>query len=182
MRRMLCMHSRIDISKVNDGKITPKEWPALVGSAGKLSEAPIHIIDKNSLRNITELDAEIERLKTECHIELLIIDDIEQLISATQGDGMLVYHHLFKLTEKFDIPIMIVTQLKTILAQAKSYLSLPELKEAESVADLVIVMGQNKSVEQDKSIVEIKIVKNRIGPVGKFDLRLVSERFRFEEI
>ena len=170
---MMSSYARVDVHKVMTGFLPQADWPRLVSAAEKLSEAPIYYIrDKNNLNNLAKLDTELEMLKTICQIKLLIIDDIEQLISATQGDDVLVYCHLQKLMKKFNMSILIVNQFKKALSRPKPYILLSELKESEQRADLIIFMTQNESDKQDKSIITMKIAKNRTGPVGTIKINV----------
>src|SRR6184192_4473584 len=83
VQRMLCSRARVNLQRVRDGFLGERDFPSLTAAASKLAEAKIFIDDSPSLE-ILELRAKARRLKAQQDIELVLIDYLQLLRSATR--------------------------------------------------------------------------------------------------
>src|SRR5438046_9030531 len=83
VQRMLCSRARVNLQRVRDGFLGERDFPSLTAAASKLAEAKIFIDDSPSLE-ILELRAKARRLKAQQGVELVLIDYLQLLRSATR--------------------------------------------------------------------------------------------------
>src|SRR5213079_1109752 len=83
VQRLLCSRARVNLQRVRDGFLGERDFPSLTAAASKLAEAKIFIDDSPSLE-ILELRAKARRLKAQQDVELVLIDYLQLLRSATR--------------------------------------------------------------------------------------------------
>src|SRR3989440_1193937 len=117
VQRMLCSRARVNLQRVRDGFLGERDFPSLTAAASKLAEAKIFIDDSASLE-ILELRAKARRLKAQQDIELVLIDYLQLLSSATrrakenrQLEISEISAGLKALAKELNIPVIVVAQL-----------------------------------------------------------------------
>src|SRR6266851_2109230 len=197
VQRMLCSRARVNLQRVRDGFLGERDFPSLTAAASKLAEAKIFIDDSPSLE-ILELRAKARRLKAQQDIELVLIDYLQLLRSATrrakenrQLEISEISAGLKALAKELNIPVIVVAQLNRQPEQrtgGKPRLS--DLRESGSIeqdADLVGLLVRPELYEEDEEArvekageAELIIAKQRNGPVGEIPLTFLKEYTRFE--
>src|SRR2546428_3353445 len=117
VQRMLCSRARVNLQRVRDGFLGERDFPSLTAAASKLAEAKIFIDDSASLE-ILELRAKARRLKAQQNVELVLIDYLQLLRSATrrakenrQLEISEISAGLKALAKELNIPVIVVAQL-----------------------------------------------------------------------
>src|SRR5206468_7209356 len=117
VQRMLCSRARVNLQRVRDGFLGERDFPSLTAAASKLAEAKIFIDDSASLE-ILELRAKARRLKAQQDVELVLIDYLQLLRSATrrakenrQLEISEISAGLKALAKELNIPVIVVAQL-----------------------------------------------------------------------
>ncbi len=198
VQRLLCSRARVNLQKVRDGFLGERDFPSLTAAASKLAEAKIFIDDSASL-TILELRAKARRLKAQQDVQLIIIDYLQLLRSASrraQENRQLeiseISAGLKGLAKELKIPVIVVAQLNRQPEQrtgGKPRLS--DLRESGSIeqdADLVGLLVRPELYEDDEDAraeksgeAELIIAKQRNGPVGEIPLTFLKEFTRFED-
>src|SRR5213595_628719 len=198
VQRLLCSRARVNLQRVRDGFLGERDFPSLTAAASKLAEAKIFIDDSASLE-ILELRAKARRLKAQQGVELVLIDYLQLLRSATrrakenrQLEISEISAGLKALAKELKIPVVVVAQLNRQPEQrsgGKPRLS--DLRESGSIeqdADLVGLLVRPEMYEEDDEArqeksgeAELIIAKQRNGPVGEIPLTFLKEFTRFED-
>jgi len=198
VQRMLCSRARVNLQRVRDGFLGERDFPSLTAAASKLAEAKIFIDDSPSLE-ILELRAKARRLKAQQDIELVLIDYLQLLRSATrrakenrQLEISEISAGLKALAKELNIPVIVVAQLnRQPEARSGGKPRLSDLRESGSIeqdADLVGLLVRPEIYEEDEEAraekegeAELIIAKQRNGPVGEIPLTFLKEFTRFED-
>lgn len=198
VQRLLCSRGRVNMQKVRDGFLSERDFPALTSAASRLAEAPLHIDDSASLP-ILELRAKARRMKSQFHIELLVVDYIQLLRSGSkraQENRQLeiseISSGLKGLAKELGIPLVVAAQLnRQPEGRPGGRPRLSDLRESGSIeqdADLVALLVRPEMYETDedaraelKGEAELTVAKHRNGPTGEIRLTFLSEFTRFED-
>ena len=198
VQRMLCSRARVNLQRVRDGFLGERDFPSLTAAASKLAEAKIFIDDSPSLE-ILELRAKARRLKAQQDVELVLIDYLQLLRSATrrakenrQLEISEISAGLKALAKELNIPVIVVAQLnRQPEARSGGKPRLSDLRESGSIeqdADLVGLLVRPEIYEEDEEAraekegeAELIIAKQRNGPVGEIPLTFLKEFTRFED-
>jgi len=192
-QRMLCAHARVDAHKVRTGYLSSSDWPKLTAAAGKLSEAPIFIVDTPAISAL-ELRAKARRLKMQHNIGLLIIDYLQLMRGSSRAENRQqeiseISRSLKALARELNIPVIAISQLsRAVEARADHRPQLSDLRESGAIeqdADLVILLLREEyynPTEENEGIAEAIIAKQRNGPVGSVKLAFIKEYMRFDNL
>src|SRR5437764_1435731 len=191
-----------NIFKVGDdrfkGQLLSMKEQVMGALESKLAEAKIFIDESPSLE-ILELRAKARRLKAQQNVELVLIDYLQLLRSATrrakenrQLEISEISAGLKALAKELNIPVIVVAQLNRQLeARSGGKPRLSDLRESGSIeqdADLVGLLVRPEIYEEDEEAraekegeAELIIAKQRNGPVGEILLTFLKEFTRFED-
>ncbi len=192
--RLLCMEARVSMNKVRTGRLSSsKDMPALIKASEKLKEAPIYIDDTSGIP-ILELKAKARRIHREKGVKLVAVDYM-QLIRAPrqenrQQEVSLISRELKGLAKELHIPVLAMSQLSRASEKGDKIRPprLSDLRESGSIeqdADLVFfIYRPNKDDERDSDTekVEIRIEKQRNGPIGRVSLLFFKPYTKFESM
>jgi replicative DNA helicase len=200
VQRLLSSRARVNLSKVRDGFLAERDFPALTAAASRLAESKIFIDDAAGL-SILELRAKARRLKSQHGIAAIVIDYL-QLLRSTSRKAMdnrqievaEISSGLKGLAKELNIPIVVLAQLnrnpEMRAGESKGRPRLSDLRESGSIeqdADVVGLLVREEyyaDTEEDKKESEGKatliIAKQRNGPVGDVPLTFLKEFTRFE--
>src|SRR5205814_8809696 len=145
--RVRCSRARVNLQRVRDGFLGERDLPSLTAAASILAEAKIFIDDSPSME-ILELRAKARRLKAQQNVELVLIDYLQLLRSATrrakenrQLEISEISAGLKALAKELNIPVIVVAQLnRQPEARSGGKPRLSDLRESGSIeqdADLV---------------------------------------------
>jgi replicative DNA helicase len=200
VQRTLCSRARVNLSRVRDGFLSERDFPALQSAASKLAESKIFIDDTSGL-TILELRAKARRLKSQHDIAAIFIDYLQLLRSATkraQDNRQLeiaeISAGLKGLSKELNIPVVVLAQLnrnpENRMGDSRGRPRLSDLRESGSIeqdADLVGLLVREEyyldSEEEKKEAAgkaTLIIAKQRNGPVGDVPLTFLKEYTRFE--
>jgi replicative DNA helicase len=201
MQRLLCSLARVDLKKIRDGFIGKHDMTNLIQATTKLSESAMFIDDTPGL-SILELRARARRLKDRHDIQLIVIDYLQLLRSPSkrgqenrQIEVAEISSGIKALAKELKIPIVVLAQLnrnpegRTGGSKGKPVLS--DLRESGSIeqdADFVGLLWREEYYADDEDEkkesegrAELKIAKQRNGPVGDVPLTFLKTITRFED-
>ncbi|MEY5011253.1 MAG: Replicative helicase [Verrucomicrobiota bacterium] len=200
VQRLLCSRARVSLSKIRDGFLSDRDFPALQSAASKLSTAQI-LIDDTSGLSILELRAKARRMKSQHDIAAIFIDYLQLLRSTSrraqdnrQIEIAEISSGLKALAKELNIPVVVLAQLNRNPEQrsgdSKGRPRLSDLRESGSIeqdADIVgLLVREEYYAENDDERKESEgkatliIAKQRNGPVGDIPLTFLKEFTRFE--
>ncbi|MFH0771163.1 MAG: replicative DNA helicase [Candidatus Omnitrophota bacterium] len=192
-QRMLCSHAKVDASKVRTGFLSPSDWPRLVNSAGKFSDAPIFIDDSSAL-SVLELRGKARRLKSQHDLKLIIVDYLQLLQSSFRAENRQqeiadISRSLKSLAKELNVPLIAISQLsRKPEGRDDKKPQLADLRESGAIeqdADLVLLVFREEfynPTEDNKGVSEMTIAKQRNGPTGTIKLAFLKEYTRFENL
>jgi replicative DNA helicase len=200
VQRLLCSRARVSLSKIRDGFLSDRDFPALQSAASKLSTAQI-LIDDTSGLSILELRAKARRMKSQHDIAAIFIDYLQLLRSTSrraqdnrQIEIAEISSGLKALAKELSIPVVVLAQLNRNPEQrsgdSKGRPRLSDLRASGSIeqdADIVgLLVREEYYAENDDERKESEgkatliIAKQRNGPVGDIPLTFLKEFTRFE--
>src|SRR5215471_11301547 len=157
--RMLCSRSRVNLRNVRDGFLAERDFPKLLGAAGKLAGAPLFIDDSSGL-SILQLRAKARRMFQQYGIKLFVIDYLQQMHSSSrkadnrQQEIADISNGVKALAKELKIPIIVLSQLNRDFERDKSRKpNLADLRESGAIeqdADLVGILYKVDPDEPNK--------------------------------
>lgn len=193
MYRFLSMETSIIQNKLRSGKLYQNDWTKLNKIFKIMSKLPLFIDDSTHL-SIQDIRAKIKTIIFEQRQIGLIIIDYLQLI---QNLKLKVENRVQELSEitrilknlarEFNIPIIALSQLsRNIENRVDKKPILADLRESGSIeqdADLVLMLYRNNNYKlkpnQNNSLTELIIAKQRNGPVGSIKLKFDEKKTKF---
>jgi replicative DNA helicase len=200
IQRLLCSMARINLSRLRDGFLADRDFPALTAAGARVTKAKLFLDDTPGL-SILELRAKARRLKSQHDIQAIFIDYLQLLRSTSrraQDNRQLeiaeISSGIKALAKELNIPIVVLAQLnrnpESRSGESKGRPRLSDLRESGSIeqdADLVGLLVREEyyaDSDESKQAAEGKatliIAKQRNGPVGDVDLTFRKEFTRFE--
>lgn len=198
IQRLLGSMARIDLSRMRNGFLSHADFDNLVKAAGLLADCPLYIDDTPSIP-ILELRAKARRLKSSKGIELVVIDYLQLIrspskrgLDSRQQEISEVSAGVKALAKELEVPVIVLAQLnRQPDARNAGEPRLSDLRESGSIeqdADVVGLLYRPDYYNKEDSEgadnlgkAELKIDKQRNGPVGKVLLTFLKEYTRFED-
>jgi replicative DNA helicase len=196
--RLISSVSDIDSQKLRSGFMEDGDFSKLAHGLGVLDKARLYIDDSPSL-TIMELRTKARRMKMEVGMDLLIIDYL-QLMHAPGASGKdanrvqevsAISRGLKTLARELDVPVIALSQLsRGVESRDSAEPRLSDLRESGSIeqdADLVLFLWRKKTVDddtdtEDGDFINVKLAKNRNGPIGDFQLWFRKHQTRFYSV
>ena len=191
--RMLCSAGRIDLQKLNTGRLNEADFTKLSNAASVLYKKPIYVDDSPGL-TVTEIRAKSRRLRRSPGLGLVVVDYL-QLMHGSGGENRqqeiaLISRSLKNLARELEVPVIALSQLNRALEQREDKRPrLGDLRESgalEQDADVVMFIYRDEYYSPDhndtKGIAEIVIAKHRQGAVGKVQMTFLPEFTLFADM
>jgi len=191
--RMLCSAGRIDLQKLNTGRLTEADFTKLSNAASQLYKKPIYVDDSPGL-TVTEIRAKARRLRRNPGLSLVVVDYL-QLMHGTGGENRqqeiaIISRSLKNLARELEVPVIALSQLNRALEQREDKRPrLGDLRESgalEQDSDVVMFIYRDEYYRPDqnetKGIAEVVIAKHRQGAVGKVQMTFLPEFTLFADM
>ena len=192
-KRLLSGESRVELRKLQTGKIREEEWTRLSHAVGRLAETPL-LIDDNPHCTVMEMRAKARRTKARYGDLGLVVVDYLQLMSPStsrrsenrQVEVAEISRGLKILARELDCPVMALSQLNRQLEYRQDKRPmLADLRESgglEQDSDVVIFLYRDEiyNPESDqRGTAEIIVSKHRNGPTGVTRLAFLDHFTKF---
>ena len=182
---------------MQDGMLTPQDFPRITDAAGRLANSSLHIDDSAGL-SILQLTARARRMWQQHGIKLFVIDYLQLLHSTSRRAGENRQQEIAEissgikaLAKTLGVPVIVLSQLNRELEKDKNRKPrLSDLRESGSIeqdADLVGLLYKPGGVGEDTDDpesearpVNLLIAKQRNGPTGDVPLTFLKGYTRFE--
>jgi replicative DNA helicase len=185
VQKLISSNSCVSFEKIKNKTVDFSDWPKITKVAGELSQAPLYIDDTPNI-SISELNDKIYHLKKSHNIQLIILDSLEptfankERINSMQKDFSI--SRFFKdLACRLNIPLIVVAQLP-LTVHCWRLSDLQNLGINELDADLILFLSRKDKDSFNEDNIKLELTKNRYGPLGSVELRLLKEYYRIEEV
>jgi replicative DNA helicase len=185
--RLLCSEAQVDGSKVRAGYIKKSDWKDLTDAATVLSQAPIFIDDSPGM-SVREMRGKARQMKLECKIGLVIVDYLQLMQGSDRAESRVqeiseISRALKQLAKELDLPVVALSQLnRAVENRPDKRPILADLRESGAIeqdADVIAFVYREEFYfpdrEECKGKAELRIGKQRNGPVGIIHLNFIPE-------
>ena len=193
LQRLVAAVAQIDAHKFRTGHLSKLDWSRMTEALGIISSAPLWIDDSGSI-SVLEIGAKARRLKRDKGLSMLIVDYL-QLITARgrfgnrQEEVSSISRGLKGLAKELQIPVLVLSQLTRAPERDERGPQLSDLRESGAIeqdADVVMFIYRPHFFKQgatpeEREETELKIAKQRNGPVDSVKFVFRSRFTRFEE-
>lgn len=186
LRRLAASRAEVPFDRWAAGETTAAERRALAAATFEISKLPLALSERPRT-TLGAIQAAIVRKQARGALALGVIDYI-QLVSASERriqnrneEIGAVSRGLKMLALELNIAILALSQLTRDNERENRPPRLSDLRDSGSLeqdADAVVFLHP---IEKDGSKVEVRVAKNRVGPIGKFTLQFEKHIGRFQE-
>src|SRR5207244_2384344 len=193
LQRLVASVAQIDAHKFRTGHLNREDWRRMTEALGTISSSPLWVDDSGSI-SVLEIGAKARRLKRDKGMSVLIVDYL-QLITARgrfgnrQEEVASISRGLKGLAKELRIPVLVLSQLTRAPERDERGPQLSDLRESGAIeqdADVVMFIYRPHFFKQgatpeEREETELKIAKQRNGPVDSVNFVFRSRFTRFEE-
>lgn len=200
MNRLIVAETQLNSKDLRTGNLTPDQWVHLESQTVELGRAPLYIDDTPAL-SVYEFRSKARRLKTQHHIELIIIDYLQLMTAATpetrgnrEQEVSLISRTLKAIAKELNVPIIALSQLSRNVENrgGSKRPQLSDLRESGAIeqdADVVAFIHRPEyyGLTTDENnmptagMAEIIIAKHRNGEVTDVPLRFIKDQAKFAD-
>ena len=200
MNRLIVAETQLNSKDLRTGNLTPDQWVHLESQTVELGRAPLYIDDTPAL-SVYEFRSKARRLKTQHHIELIIIDYLQLMTAATpetrgnrEQEVSLISRTLKAIAKELNVPIIALSQLSRNVENrgGSKRPQLSDLRESGAIeqdADVVAFIHRPEyyGLTTDEhnmptaGMAEIIIAKHRNGEVTDVPLRFIKDQAKFAD-
>jgi replicative DNA helicase len=194
VQRLLCSEARVDSHRVRTGHLQSRDWDLLVQAAGRLADAPLFIDDTANLSAL-EARAKARRVRAEHGLELVVIDYLQLMQGRYRAENRQqeiseISRSLKALAKEIEVPVVALSQLSRAV-EVRGEASTPRLSDLresgalEQDADVIMFLhrpGAYRDDPAEENVTELRIGKQRNGPLGTVPLVFKAEYTRFETL
>jgi replicative DNA helicase len=186
VERMACSMARVDSHKLRKGLLDPDALTRLRQAGDQIRRAPL-VVDDAARQGVLRIAAAARRMKRRRGLAAVVIDYL-QLIEPSDrraqryeqvGD---ISRRLKAMAKELAVPVVALCQLNRASEdRAGGRPRLADLRESGSLemdADTVILMHRP---EENSSVIELDVAKQRNGPRGTVRLGYLPQWTRFED-
>jgi replicative DNA helicase len=194
VQRLLCSEARVDSHRVRTGHLQSRDWDLLVQAAGRLADAPLFIDDTATLSAL-EARAKARRIRAEHGLDLVVIDYLQLMQGRYRAENRQqeiseISRSLKALAKEIEVPVVALSQLSRAV-EVRGEASTPRLSDLresgalEQDADVIMFLhrpGAYRDDPAEENVTELRIGKQRNGPLGTVPLVFKAEYTRFETL
>ena len=189
--RHLCSLGRIGLQRLRTGNLRDEDWPRLTMAMNMLVETNL-FIDETPALSPLELRARARRLKRSHDLGLIVVDYLQLMQVPGNKENRAteiseISRSLKALAKEIQVPILALSQLNRSVEQRTDKRPvMSDLRESGAIeqdADLIVFIYREEVYNQDTSrrgMADIRIAKQRNGPIGDFPLTFVGRYTKFE--
>lgn len=199
-QRIVAMEAEISSSSLRDGKLSDDELKRFHHTLQTRSDLKIFVDDTPAI-NTFELRAKCRRLKTQHHIQLIIIDYLQLMSSGSDAKNggnrtqevSVISRALKGLAKELNVPVIALSQLsRAVEARTDKRPQLSDLRESGSIeqdADIVGFiyrpdyhnLGEEPGFNIAEPEAELMIQKHRNGALGNIKMKFIKEFAKYQD-
>jgi len=186
VEKFLCLCAGVDQKKLSRGDLLPDEFHAILEASRKIDDS-ILIDDQPNLQ-VSQLAARAKRMVKAHGVQVIFID----YLSEVKGDGrfpnkqeeiMYVSKAIRAVAKNLNIPIICLAQLNRENEKAERKPRKSDLRESGQIeADAYSIMLLHRDDENRPGVIELHVVKNRMGKESSFDFSFDGKTGTMEEL
>jgi replicative DNA helicase len=182
MMRILAGESKLDLGKLRVGQVSDSQWPKLINTAARVSEAPLFIDDTSGISPF-EIRAKCRRLKAQHGLDMIMIDylqimDLKQKVESRERAVSEISKTLKAIAKELKVPVIALAQLnRGVEGRSDRRPMLSDLRESGSIeqdADVIMMLFREGYYDREnpEAQVEAEVIigKQRNGPTGTVKL------------
>lgn len=193
--RMLCSRARVNQRMMREGFLSERDFPKLIGAAGKISNSKVFIDDQPAL-TLMRLRAKARKMFHQHGIKLAVLDYLQLMTAdrrtdSPQQDLTIISGGIKALAKELGIPIILLSQLNRTSDKEDRPPRVSDLRGSGSIeqdADTILLLykpkvrdeEENENENMDVCTERLIIGKQRNGPTGHIDLTFLKGFTRFE--
>ncbi len=191
--RMMCGRAMVNSRQLQSGYMPSQKWPALIRSAGELSEASIYVDDATDL-SVFDIRAKCRRIQADQGLGLVVVDYLQLL--HHRGRDMERHREISEisrglkgLAKELKVPVVALSQLsRAVESREGKRPNLADLRESGSIeqdADVVALLYREEYYDpntDNKGLATVILAKQRNGPTGEFELKFFPDYARFVNV
>ena len=183
---------RINQQRLRTGELREEEWPRLTSSMKLLQNAPIFVDDTSNLTP-DEIHAKVRRFKREHEsLGVVMVDYLQLMQTSKVSDNRTaeisqISRSMKTLAREMQVPVLALSQLnRAVESRNDKRPVMSDLRESGAIeqdADLIMMIYRDEVYNEDsseKGIAEIKVVKQRNGPLFNCKLTFLGQFVRFD--
>ena len=195
LMRLVSSVARVDSHKFRTGRPSREDWREMTQALAQLAVAPLWIDDSGSA-TVTEIGAKARRMKRDRGLSLVIVDYL-QLIAARgrfsnrNEEVSSITRGLKALAKELKVPVLVLSQLTRAPEREERSPQLADLRESGAIeqdADVVFFLyrphmfkkKEDDVTDEERAQTELKIAKQRNGPVNSLPFVFLGKFTRFE--
>ena len=193
--RFLSMGLGIESGRLRTGRLQLEEWDLIGKEIDDLTEVPIFICDKGSIR-VKEMLSKSRKIKESeglGELGLIVVDYIQMMDGPNKEsrDKELskIVLDLKEMAKALDVPVVLMSQLSRDIEKRENFRPmLCDLRETEGLeahADVVIMLYRDEYYHpetEERGIAELIVTKHRNGPVGTVKLLFEPQYTRYRNL
>ena len=181
--RMLAFEAKVNNNNMRTGKLTPDDWDKLAEAADVLSQLPIYIDDTAGV-TVPQMKAQLRRMR---NLGLVVVDYIQLMQSPNKRSSRVnevseITRQLKLMAKELNVPVLALSQLSRNAEKHDDKRPLmSDLRESGSIeqdADIIMFIHRDSyynETEENKSLAECIVAKNRHGSTGTINLGWMGE-------
>lgn len=181
--RMLAHVSGVDSQLIRQPqRMDESHWPKITQAGFGVGELPIRI-DETSALTVDAIGARVRQANATQRLGLVVVDYLT-LIAYPKADKVtdaiqIITRSLKLLAKELKVPIMLLSQLNRGGEHKPTLASLRESGAIEQDADVVILL--HRPSDDNRSLIECNVAKQRNGPTGETFLHFDGATQRFTQ-
>ena len=193
--RFLSMGLGIESGRLRTGRLQQDEWSLIGREIEDLSEVPIFICDKGSIK-VKEMLSKSRKIKDEVglgELGLVVVDYIQMMDGPNKEsrDKELskIVLDLKEMAKELNVPVVLMSQLSRDIEKRENcrpmLCDLRETQGLEAHADVVIMLYRDEYYHpetEERGIAELIVTKHRNGPVGTVKLLFEPQYTRYRNL
>ncbi|MBQ8922370.1 MAG: replicative DNA helicase [Oscillospiraceae bacterium] len=186
--RMLSTEALVDSHKLRTGRLDPKEWGRIAGSADTLSGMSIYLSESTGI-TVSQMKAQLRRIK---NLGMVVIDYLQLMDAPLKSDNRVlvisdITRNLKLMAKELNVPVLLLSQLnRGVESRTDKRPMMSDLRESGSIeqdADIIMFLYNDYYYNREKSaapnITECIVAKNRHGETANIKLVWDAQYTRF---
>lgn len=191
VRRSVGQQGRVNLHRLRNGLCVADERAAAHTAISELCDMKdLLLFDDRGLNSIPAINRALHQLRLEGRAARFLIVDYLQLMEpigkfgTRQEEVSSLSRGLKQIAQRFDIPVLALSQLSRKADETGREPILSDLRESGSLeqdADNVIFLHRKGNPDEEVQDVRLILAKNRAGPCGRCDLLFTRRYVRFDQ-
>ena len=185
--RAISQLSNVPQGRMDDRTLSVEDWRRIAGARAELGALQLAIDDRSSVRPI-DIRSHARTLARRGPLKAIVVDYL-QLMQSGHGDRRPRHEQvadwsrsLKVLAKEMNVPVIAMSQLnRQVEGRQDKRPTMSDLRESGSLeqdADVILLLHVDE--DQDSSLMQVGVAKNRQGPTGAFKLTRKGELARLD--